>query len=182
MLENFSSFLPRPLLPFPSFLLLTPSSRSLPSSSLPFAPLPFLPPPHPFLPFSSFLLLTLCSPSLPSSSSPLPPVLFLPPPPHPFVLHPCISPGPYPHPVFRALVLIQCSGFISALMLIQCSGFIFVRSQPDIFRSFGFKEEPVIIAILLFQNLPTPVPHLLGCQLSSLTSTIATFLLPSLSL
>ncbi|CAI5496124.1 unnamed protein product [Closterium sp. Naga37s-1] len=38
-----------------------------------------------------------------------------------------------------------------ALMLIQCSGFIFVRSQPDIFRSFGFKEEPVIIAILLFQ-------------------------------
>ncbi|CAI7814716.1 unnamed protein product, partial [Closterium sp. NIES-53] len=58
-----------------------------------------------------------------------------------------------------------------ALMLIQCSGFIFVRSQPDIFRSFGFKEEPVIIAILLFQHLSTPVSHLLDFGLNIISRT-----------
>jgi hypothetical protein len=52
----------------------------------------------------------------------------------------CIS------PFFISLLL-----FVQLLMFLQFGGFALVRNSKDLFESFGFKDQPIIIGLIIFQ-------------------------------
>ncbi|XP_024541619.1 CAAX prenyl protease 1 homolog [Selaginella moellendorffii] len=48
------------------------------------------------------------------------------------------------------------------LTLLQCVGYTFVRNSKDLFHSFGFTTQPVLIGLQLFQHTLTPLLHVAG--------------------
>jgi hypothetical protein len=41
--------------------------------------------------------------------------------------------------------------FLQLLMFLQFGGFTLVRNSKDLFESFGFKDQPIIIGLIIFQ-------------------------------
>lgn len=52
-------------------------------------------------------------------------------------------------------VQISCSlhllPFVQLLMFLQFGGYTLVRNSKDLFESFGFEDQPVIIGLIIFQ-------------------------------
>lgn len=49
------------------------------------------------------------------------------------------------------------------LIVVQFAGFAYIRSSPEIYKSFGFEsEQPIIIGFILFQHIITPLSHVIS--------------------
>ncbi|KAK9144890.1 hypothetical protein Sjap_004793 [Stephania japonica] len=51
---------------------------------------------------------------------------------------------------------------IQIITLLQFGGYTLVRNSSDLFRSFGFDSQPVIIGFIIFQHTVIPLQHLLS--------------------
>ncbi|CAN6232318.1 unnamed protein product [Urochloa humidicola] len=48
------------------------------------------------------------------------------------------------------------------LMFLQFGGYALVRNSKDLFKSFGFNDQPIIIGLIIFQYAIMPLQHLLN--------------------
>ncbi|KAK3158732.1 hypothetical protein QOZ80_2AG0140890 [Eleusine coracana subsp. coracana] len=51
---------------------------------------------------------------------------------------------------------------VQLLMFLQFGGYTLVRNSKDLFESFGFKDQPIIIGLIIFQHTIIPLQHLLS--------------------
>ncbi|KAL6899521.1 hypothetical protein ACP4OV_006179 [Aristida adscensionis] len=51
---------------------------------------------------------------------------------------------------------------VQLLMFLQFGGYTLVRNSKDLFESFGFEDQPVIIGLIIFQHTIIPLQHLLS--------------------
>ncbi|CAI0470257.1 unnamed protein product [Linum tenue] len=52
------------------------------------------------------------------------------------------------------------------LTFLQFGGYTLVRNSTDLFRSFGFDSQPVLIGLMIFQHIIIPVQHLVSFGLN----------------
>ncbi|XLT45575.1 hypothetical protein HN873_038179 [Arachis hypogaea] len=59
-------------------------------------------------------------------------------------------------------------GFVlfQVLTLLQFGGYTLVRNSSDLFRSFGFDTQPVLIGLIIFQHTVIPIQHLVSFGLN----------------
>uniref|UniRef100_A0A0C9QWP0 CAAX prenyl protease n=1 Tax=Wollemia nobilis TaxID=56998 RepID=A0A0C9QWP0_9CONI len=55
---------------------------------------------------------------------------------------------------------------MQVLTLLQFGGYTLVRNSTDLFHSFGFETQPVLIGLLIFQHTIMPVHHLVSFALN----------------
>ncbi|BFI43046.1 STE24 endopeptidase [Marchantia polymorpha subsp. ruderalis] len=55
---------------------------------------------------------------------------------------------------------------MQVLTLMQFGGYTLVRNSTDLFRSFGFSTQPVLIGLVLFQHTIMPLQHLVSFGLN----------------
>ncbi|XP_019420770.1 PREDICTED: CAAX prenyl protease 1 homolog [Lupinus angustifolius] len=55
---------------------------------------------------------------------------------------------------------------VQILTLLQFGGYTLVRNSTDLFRSFGFDTQPVLIGLILFQHTVIPIQHLVSFGLN----------------
>ncbi|KAK3009395.1 hypothetical protein RJ639_014658 [Escallonia herrerae] len=55
---------------------------------------------------------------------------------------------------------------VQILTLLQFGGFTLVRNSKDLFQSFGFDTQPVLIGLILFQHTVIPLQHLVSFGLN----------------
>ncbi|BBN19890.1 STE24 endopeptidase [Marchantia polymorpha subsp. ruderalis] len=55
---------------------------------------------------------------------------------------------------------------MQVLTLLQFGGYTLVRNSTDLFRSFGFSTQPVLIGLVLFQHTIMPLQHLVSFGLN----------------
>jgi len=55
---------------------------------------------------------------------------------------------------------------MQVLTLLQFGGYTLVRNSSDLFRSFGFTTQPVLIGLILFQHTIMPLHHLVSFALN----------------
>ncbi|KAK4487812.1 hypothetical protein RD792_005492, partial [Penstemon davidsonii] len=55
---------------------------------------------------------------------------------------------------------------VQILTLLQFGGYTLVRNSKDLFQSFGFDTQPVIIGLILFQHTVTPLQHIVSFSLN----------------
>ncbi|KAL3678742.1 hypothetical protein R1sor_021698 [Riccia sorocarpa] len=55
---------------------------------------------------------------------------------------------------------------MQVLTLLQFGGYTLVRNSTDLFRSFGFSSQPVLIGLVLFQHTIMPLHHLVSFGLN----------------
>ncbi|GJN21846.1 hypothetical protein PR202_gb09365 [Eleusine coracana subsp. coracana] len=51
---------------------------------------------------------------------------------------------------------------VQLLMFLQFGGYTLVRNSKDLFESFGFEDQPIIIGLIIFQHTIIPLQHLLS--------------------
>lgn len=51
---------------------------------------------------------------------------------------------------------------VQILTLLQFGGYALVRNSTDLFRSFGFDTQPVLIGLIIFQHTVIPLQHLVS--------------------
>ncbi|XP_022757437.1 CAAX prenyl protease 1 homolog isoform X4 [Durio zibethinus] len=52
------------------------------------------------------------------------------------------------------------------LTFLQFGGYTLIRNSTDLFRSFGFDTQPVLIGLIIFQHTVTPIQHLVSFGLN----------------
>uniref|UniRef100_A0A803NXD6 CAAX prenyl protease 1 homolog n=1 Tax=Cannabis sativa TaxID=3483 RepID=A0A803NXD6_CANSA len=55
---------------------------------------------------------------------------------------------------------------VQILTLLQFGGYTLVRNSSDLFRSFGFDTQPVLIGLIIFQHTVIPLQHLVSFALN----------------
>ncbi|XP_071735928.1 CAAX prenyl protease 1 homolog [Rutidosis leptorrhynchoides] len=55
---------------------------------------------------------------------------------------------------------------VQVLTLLQFGGYTLVKNSKDLFRSFGFDTQPVLIGLILFQHTIIPIQHLVSFGLN----------------
>ncbi|CAI9781542.1 unnamed protein product [Fraxinus pennsylvanica] len=55
---------------------------------------------------------------------------------------------------------------VQILTFLQFGGYTLVRNSKDLFQSFGFDTQPVLIGLILFQHTVTPLQHLVNFVLN----------------
>ncbi|XP_024044452.1 CAAX prenyl protease 1 homolog isoform X2 [Citrus clementina] len=55
---------------------------------------------------------------------------------------------------------------VQVLTLLQFGGYTLVRNSTDLFRSFGFDTQPVLIGLIIFQHTVIPIQHLVSFGLN----------------
>ncbi|KAK7274322.1 hypothetical protein RIF29_15405 [Crotalaria pallida] len=55
---------------------------------------------------------------------------------------------------------------VQILTLLQFGGYTLVRNSTDLFRSFGFDTQPVLIGLVIFQHTVIPLQHLVSFGLN----------------
>ncbi|KAJ7007720.1 CAAX prenyl protease 1 [Populus alba x Populus x berolinensis] len=55
---------------------------------------------------------------------------------------------------------------VQILTLLQFGGYTLVRNSTDLFRSFGFDTQPVLIGLIIFQHTVIPLQHLVSFGLN----------------
>ncbi|KAG7028608.1 CAAX prenyl protease 1-like protein [Cucurbita argyrosperma subsp. argyrosperma] len=55
---------------------------------------------------------------------------------------------------------------LQILTLLQFGGYTLVRNSSDLFRSFGFDTQPVLIGLIIFQHTVIPLQHLVSFGLN----------------
>ncbi|KAL1366968.1 hypothetical protein HN51_021015 [Arachis hypogaea] len=55
---------------------------------------------------------------------------------------------------------------VQVLTLLQFGGYTLVRNSSDLFRSFGFDTQPVLIGLIIFQHTVIPIQHLVSFGLN----------------
>ncbi|KAF1870140.1 hypothetical protein Lal_00017721 [Lupinus albus] len=55
---------------------------------------------------------------------------------------------------------------VQILTLLQFGGYTLVRNSTDLFRSFGFDTQPVLIGLVIFQHTVIPIQHLVSFGLN----------------
>ncbi|XP_020094591.1 CAAX prenyl protease 1 homolog [Ananas comosus] len=55
---------------------------------------------------------------------------------------------------------------VQILSFLQFGGYTLVRNSKDLFRSFGFDTQPVLIGLIIFQHTVIPVQHLVSFGLN----------------
>ncbi|XP_059318189.1 CAAX prenyl protease 1 homolog [Lycium ferocissimum] len=55
---------------------------------------------------------------------------------------------------------------VQILTLLQFGGYTLVRNSKDLFQSFGFDTQPVLIGLIIFQHTVIPVQHLVSFGLN----------------
>ncbi|XP_065859735.1 CAAX prenyl protease 1 homolog [Euphorbia lathyris] len=55
---------------------------------------------------------------------------------------------------------------VQILTLLQFGGYALVRNSTDLFRSFGFDTQPVLIGLIIFQHTVIPLQHLVNFGLN----------------
>ncbi|XP_030457217.1 CAAX prenyl protease 1 homolog [Syzygium oleosum] len=55
---------------------------------------------------------------------------------------------------------------VQILMFLQFGGYTLVRNSSDLFRSFGFDTQPVLIGLIIFQHTVIPLQHLVSFALN----------------
>ncbi|KAL9141985.1 hypothetical protein ABFS82_14G140000 [Erythranthe guttata] len=55
---------------------------------------------------------------------------------------------------------------VQILTLLQFGGYTLVRNSKDLFQSFGFDTQPVLIGLILFQHTVMPLQHLVSFSLN----------------
>ncbi|XP_061338963.1 CAAX prenyl protease 1 homolog [Gastrolobium bilobum] len=55
---------------------------------------------------------------------------------------------------------------MQVLTLLQFGGYTLVRNSTDLYRSFGFDTQPVLIGLIIFQHTVTPLQHLVSFGLN----------------
>lgn len=58
---------------------------------------------------------------------------------------------------------------IQLLTILQFGGYTIVRNSKDLFLSFGFDTQPVLIGLIIFQHTVTPLQHLVSFSLNLLS-------------
>ncbi|KAJ6956828.1 CAAX prenyl protease 1 [Populus alba x Populus x berolinensis] len=69
------------------------------------------------------------------------------------------------------------------LTFLQFEGYTLMRNSTDLFRSFGFDTQPVLIGLIIFQHTVIPLQHLVSFGLNLVSRSFefqADFLLKSL--
>ncbi|OVA13955.1 Peptidase M48 [Macleaya cordata] len=55
---------------------------------------------------------------------------------------------------------------VQVLTLLQFGGYTLVKNSKDLFQSFGFETQPVLIGLILFQHTVIPIQHLVSFGLN----------------
>ncbi|KAG8363307.1 hypothetical protein BUALT_Bualt19G0008600 [Buddleja alternifolia] len=55
---------------------------------------------------------------------------------------------------------------VQILTLLQFGGYTLVRNSKDLFQSFGFDTQPVLIGLIIFQHTVIPLQHLVSFLLN----------------
>ncbi|KAF5178854.1 Caax prenyl protease 1-like protein [Thalictrum thalictroides] len=55
---------------------------------------------------------------------------------------------------------------VQILTILQFGGYTLVRNSKDLFQSFGFDSQPVLIGFILFQHTVTPIQHFVSFGLN----------------
>ncbi|KAJ6679734.1 CAAX PRENYL PROTEASE 1 [Salix purpurea] len=55
---------------------------------------------------------------------------------------------------------------VQILTFLQFGGYTLVRNSTDLFRSFGFDTQPVLIGLIIFQHTVIPIQHLVSLGLN----------------
>lgn len=55
---------------------------------------------------------------------------------------------------------------VQILTFLQFGGYTLVRNSKDLFQSFGFDTQPVLIGLIIFQHTVTPLQHLVSFGLN----------------
>jgi len=55
---------------------------------------------------------------------------------------------------------------MQVLTLLQFGGYTLVRNSKDLFESFGFQSQPVLVGLLIFQHTIMPIHHLVSFALN----------------
>ncbi|KAF8412203.1 hypothetical protein HHK36_000163 [Tetracentron sinense] len=55
---------------------------------------------------------------------------------------------------------------VQVLTLLQFGGYTLVRNSSDLFKSFGFDTQPILIGLILFQHTIIPLQHLVSFGLN----------------
>ncbi|PKA60435.1 CAAX prenyl protease 1 like [Apostasia shenzhenica] len=58
---------------------------------------------------------------------------------------------------------------VQILSFLQFGGYTLVRNSKDLFQSFGFNTQPVLIGLIIFQHTVIPVHHLVNLGLNLVT-------------
>ncbi|XP_042388917.1 CAAX prenyl protease 1 homolog [Zingiber officinale] len=60
---------------------------------------------------------------------------------------------------------------VQILTLLQFGGYTLVRNSKDLFESFGFDTQPILIGLIIFQHTVIPLQHLLNFGLNLVSRT-----------
>ncbi|XP_009615410.1 CAAX prenyl protease 1 homolog [Nicotiana tomentosiformis] len=60
---------------------------------------------------------------------------------------------------------------VQILTLLQFGGYTLVRNSKDLFQSFGFDTQPVLIGLIIFQHTVIPLQHLVSFGLNLVSRT-----------
>lgn len=58
---------------------------------------------------------------------------------------------------------------VQIITFVQFGGYTLVRNSKDLFQSFGFNSQPVLIGLILFQHTVTPIQHIVGLAMNLLS-------------